>query len=50
VTTEILTPPKAANRLNRILEAVSSAHELNRFPINIVELALEASSVFGWKD
>jgi Zn-dependent peptidase ImmA (M78 family) len=50
VTTEILTPPKAANRLNRILEAVSSAHELNRFPINIEEVALGASSVFGWKD
>jgi Zn-dependent peptidase ImmA (M78 family) len=50
VTTETLTPPKAANRLNRILEAVSSAHELNRFPINIEELALGANNVFGWKD
>lgn len=50
MTTETLTPPKAANRLNRILELVSSAHELDRFPIKIDELALEANSVFGWKD
>lgn len=50
MTTEILTPPKAANRLNRILETVSSAHGFNRFPINIEELALEASIFFGWKD
>lgn len=50
MTIETLTPPKAANRLNRILEAVSSAHELNRFPVNIEELALGANNVFGWKD
>jgi hypothetical protein len=50
VTADTLTPPKAANRLNRILETVSSAHELNRFPVNIEELALGVNGVFGWKD
>ncbi|MES2580505.1 MAG: ImmA/IrrE family metallo-endopeptidase [Pseudomonadota bacterium] len=50
MTAETLTPPKAANRLNRILETVSSAHELNRFPVNIEELALGVNGVFGWQD
>ena len=50
MTADTLTPPKAANRLNRILETVSSAHELNRFPVNIEELALGVNGVFGWKD
>lgn len=50
MTTETLTPPKAANRLNRILEAVSSAHDLNRFPVDIQSLALGTGTVFGWKD
>lgn len=50
MTTENLTPPKAANRLNRVLEAFSSVHELDRFPINIEEVALASHNVFGWKD
>lgn len=50
MTTETLTPPKAANRLNRILETVSSAHDLSRFPVDIKSLALDTGTVFGWKD
>ncbi len=50
MTLTTLTAPKAANRLNQILETVSLAHDLTRFPVNVERLALDTASVFGWKD
>lgn len=44
------TPPKAANRLVHIVEAVSVANQLECFPVNVVELALEAANIFNWSD
>ena len=44
------TPPKAANRLVRIVEAVSLANQSDRFPVNVVDLALEAATIFNWSD
>jgi Zn-dependent peptidase ImmA (M78 family) len=50
VTADPITPPKAANRLNHILDAVSKAHGINRFPIDVKNIALEAGGIFGWND
>ena len=49
MTNRNLTPTKAANRLTRILETFNSAHQSNRFPINVEELALESGRLFGWE-
>lgn len=48
--TEIWTPPKAANKLVRIAEMFSNAHGLERFPVNVEQLALGAGQIFGWSD
>jgi Zn-dependent peptidase ImmA (M78 family) len=48
MTGQNLTPTKAANRLTRILENFNSTHHLDRFPINVKELALECGNLFGW--
>lgn len=48
MTGQNLTPTKAANRLTRILENFNSAHHLDRFPINVKELAFECGNLFGW--
>jgi hypothetical protein len=48
--TEIWTAPKTANRLNKIVEAFCVAHGGDRFPVDVVHLALEAASLFGWGD
>jgi hypothetical protein len=50
VTNNILTPQKAANRLVHIVETFSVANQLECFPINVVELALEAANIFNWDD
>jgi len=47
MTGQNLTPTKAANRLTRILQNFNSAHHLDRFPINVKELALECGNLFG---
>lgn len=45
-----LTPQKAANRLNNIVEAVSQQLQLDRFPVDVSQLAKEAANIFQWKD
>jgi len=45
-----LTPPKAANRLNKIMEAVVERFEQPRFPVDVPMLAKEAANIFKWSD
>ncbi len=45
-----LTAPKAANRLSKIMAAYSSAHMLDRFPVNVERLALQVHELFNWPD
>lgn len=47
---EVWTPQRAATRLVRIAEAISNAHGLRRFPVDVKQLALGAADIFGWKD
>lgn len=47
---EKLTGPKVANRLNKILEAIANAHQIERFPVNVPQIALSCHEVFGWSD
>lgn len=42
--------PRAANYLSKILNAYSTAHSTNRFPVDVVEIALECASIFKWDD
>jgi len=44
------TPPKAANKLVKVVEAASAAHGTDRFPINVEMVALESATIFGWSD
>lgn len=44
------TPQRAANRLVRVVETFSAAHGVDRFPVEVEPLALEAASIFGWSD
>jgi len=50
VTGELWTPPRAASRLVKLVESVSVAHGINRFPVDVPQLALEAGHIFGWQD
>lgn len=45
-----LTPQKAANRLNKIVEAVCHQLQMDRFPVDVSRLAMEAANIFQWKD
>lgn len=47
---ETWTPQRAAIRLVKIAEVFSAAHGVNRFPIQVEPLALEAAHIFGWSD
>ena len=44
------TPQRAANRLVRLVEAFSVAHDANRFPVEVTPLALESARIFDWLD
>ena len=44
------TPQRAANRLVKVVEAVSAAHGINRFPVDVPQLALECARIFNWPD
>ncbi len=50
MSSDRLTAPRAANRLSKITNAYCSAHQLDRFPVDINRLALGAHEVFGWRD
>lgn len=47
---ETWTPQRAAIRLVKIAEAFSTAHRVDRFPVQVEPLALEAANIFGWPD
>lgn len=47
---EVWTPPRAANRLVKLAEMFSAAHGVDRFPVDVPPLALEAARIFGWSD
>lgn len=47
---EVWTPARAANRLVRVAEAFADAHGLDRFPVDVSTLALEAGRIFGSAD
>ena len=47
---EVWTPQRAANHLVRLVEAFSSAHGVDRFPVEISPLAFDAARIFGWDD
>ena len=42
------TPQRAANRLVKVVEAVSMAHGIDRFPVDVPQLALESARIFNW--
>lgn len=48
--TEVWTPQRAANRLAKLTEAFSAAHGVDRFPVEVLPLALDAANIFGWAD
>jgi hypothetical protein len=50
MTAETWTPQRAANRLVKLTQAVSAAHRLERFPVDVPQLALETANIFGWSD
>ncbi|MDC4880068.1 ImmA/IrrE family metallo-endopeptidase [Acinetobacter baumannii] len=45
-----LSPPKAANRLLKIIDVFFQAQSLDKFPINVDMLAYEAANIFKWND
>lgn len=45
-----LTPSTAAYRITHILNALSAAHGLPRFPVDVTTLAKEAAEIFHWAD
>lgn len=48
--TEVWTPQRAANRLVKLAEVFSAAHGVDRFPVEVPALAMEAARIFGWAD
>ncbi len=46
----MLSPAKAANKCNKIIDVYHAAHGGNRFPVNVDELALGSAEIFGWTD
>ncbi len=48
--TEVWTPQRAANRLVKLAEVFSAAHGMDRFPVEVPPLAMEAARIFGWAD
>lgn len=50
MTAQAWTPERAAHRLARIGEIYAQAHALDRFPVDVPNLALEAAKIFGWAD
>lgn len=48
--TEVWTPQRAANRLAKLAEMFSTAHGVDRFPVDVPSLALETARIFGWAD
>ena len=47
---EVWTPQRAAKRLVKLAEAFSTAHGVDRFPVEVPPLAMEAARIFGQSD
>lgn len=47
---EVWTPQRAASRLVKLAETFSAVHGVDRFPVEVAPLALEAARIFGWSD
>jgi hypothetical protein len=47
---EVWTPQRAANRLAKLAEVFSTAHGVDRFPVDVPSLAMETARIFGWSD
>lgn len=47
---EIWTPPRAASKIIKVVETVFTTHGMDRFPLDVATVALEASKIFGWSD
>lgn len=47
---EIWSPQRAANRLVKLTETFSLIHGVDRFPVEVTPLALDAARIFGWSD
>lgn len=45
-----LSPSTAAYRLTHVLNTVCAAHALDRFPVDVVNLAKECARIFHWGD
>jgi hypothetical protein len=50
MTTEAWTPTRAAIRITKQLNVFAEYHGTPRFPVNVLELAVEAANLFGWPD
>lgn len=50
MTDQAWTPQRAANRLVRVTELFAQAHGLDRFPVDVAALALEAAKIFSYPD
>lgn len=48
--TQVWAPQRAANRLVKLAAVFSAAHGVDRFPVEVRPLALEAARIFGWSD
>lgn len=44
------TPQRAAIRLVKVVEAASMAHGIDRFPVDVPQVALECARIFNWAD
>jgi len=47
---EIWSPARAANKIVKVVEAVSGIHGMDRFPLDVPSVALEAAKIFDWSD
>jgi len=45
-----LQPPKAANKFHKAASLLQEIHGIDRFPVNVDEMALGAAELYGWKD
>lgn len=50
MTADDWTPQRAANRLAKVIKTVSEAHDIDRFPVDVPQLALESARIFNWQD
>jgi hypothetical protein len=47
---ETWSPPRAASKIIKVVETFSAVHGMDRFPLDVATVALEAGNIFGWSD